>query len=97
MANIYNIGTLVTMRGAFTSGSTATDPTTLTFKLKDTSGSTTTYVYGTDAELVRDSAGNFHVNYTPELPGNYYYRFAGTGACQAASEGLFSVRESEFA
>ena len=97
MANNYDIGDLVRMSAAFTTTSgSAADPTGLTFKLKDTTGSTATYVYGTDAALVKDSTGNYHVDYAPAAAGNYYYRFAGTGAVQAAGEELFSVRESEF-
>lgn len=39
-----------------------TDPTVVTFKQRTPSGVETTYVYGTDAEVVRYSAGNFHVD-----------------------------------
>ena len=96
MASQYDVGDSVRMSAAFTVSSVATDPTTITFKMREPDGTVTTYVYGTDAELVKDSTGNYHVDWGTSMSGDFFYRFTGTGACVAASEGYFTVKESRF-
>jgi len=95
MANTYDVGDKVRMSAAFTSSGAATDPTGLTFKIKVPAGTVTTYVYGTDAELVKDSTGNYHVDFTVAASGRHVYRFAGTGVVTAAGESNFEVRDGE--
>jgi len=94
--NIYDVGDLVKIKATFTVDGTLTDPTTVKGKWKLGSGDTTEYIYGTDTELVRESAGVFHFNVSPVANGTYYYRFEGTGAAQGAEEGTFQVRQSNF-
>lgn len=77
----YNKGSH-TLSTTFKIGDVATDPTTVTFTLKG-NGESTTYVYGTDSELVKDSTGNYHVNYDFTESGYYQYSFIGTGDCAA--------------
>ena len=89
--NIYNIGDEARCSIVFTVGGVATDPTTVTFKITPPGGITTTYIYGIDAELVKDSAGHYHVDYIPSVNGLHYYRFEGTGACQTAEGANFLV------
>lgn len=93
--NIYDIGDNVTMAAAFTSNGVATDPTTVTFKIKLPSGAITTYTQ-VDAEMVKDSIGNYHVCWTITMKGTHHYRFAGTGALIAAEEDSFYVNETNF-
>ena len=76
---------------------TPTDPTGPTFKMLEPAGTVTTYVYPTNAQLVRDSAGVFHVDWIPDEHGTHTYRFIGTGAVQSAAEDSFLVRQSAFA
>ena len=94
--NQYNIGSVVRLSVAFTVGTDATDPTTIVFKLEKPDGSIITYTYGTDVQSVRDSKGNYHVDYTLATAGTYTYRFVGTGACAAAAEGMLYVDYSPF-
>lgn len=72
------------------------DPTTLTVKYQDPSGNETTLVYLTDAALVRDSLGKFHVILTVDEAGRWFHQAKGTGAVIAAGEEDFYVRPSEF-
>ncbi|HJT63078.1 MAG TPA: hypothetical protein VJ797_15520 [Burkholderiales bacterium] len=70
---------------------TATDPTAVSFKYTKPSGTTTTLVYLTDAALVKDSTGNYHVDLSVTEAGWWHYRFIGTGAVQAVEDGEFMV------
>lgn len=69
-----------------------TDPTTLTFKFEKPDGVETTYIYGTDAELVRDSVGKFHVELTLDQAGTWIWRQESTGIV-TATQGKFRVGE----
>jgi len=93
MATDYDIGDLVRLSATFTDTAGAlTDPTATTFSIKVPSGTVTTYTYGVTADIVRDSLGLFHVDYSPLAEGIHYYRFVGTGACQTADEAPFYIR-----
>jgi hypothetical protein len=94
--NSYDVGDLVRLSATFEVSDVATNPTATTFKIKVPSGTVTTYVYGTDAQLVRDSTGHFHVDWSVTESGPHYWRMAGTGSAQAAEESAFFVRESRF-
>lgn len=95
MAGIYDIGSLVRISATFSSSGAVTDPTAVVFKIKTGSGGTTTYTYGTDAALVKDSTGCYHVDWTTTVSGVHSYRFAGTGAVITAGESSFTVKDSQ--
>jgi hypothetical protein len=63
----------------------AIDPTVVTFWLVAPDGSMTIFTYGTDAEVVRDDEGEYHIWRTPGvapdplLLGAYSGHFWGTG------------------
>lgn len=93
----YDKGDLVRLSGSFTDeNGVAQDPSVVVCQYKDPSGNTTTYTYGEDDELVRDSAGNYHVDVDADEIGVWSYRFYSTGSGQAAAEQQFSVKRSEF-
>jgi uncharacterized protein YfaS (alpha-2-macroglobulin family) len=92
MQTRYDNGDLVRCTAAFTdTAGTAIDPTTVSFRVKDPAGTITTYAYGTDSELVKDSTGNYHVDIDANTDGIWAYRFSSTGAGQAAAEATFRV------
>ena len=92
----FQQGQLVRLSVAFTVASTATDPTAVTLKIRTPSNSTVTYTYGTDGALVKDSTGNYHLDYTVAAKGLHIYRWAGTGAVVAAEEGSFTGKDTAF-
>ena len=95
--NTHDVGDLVRCSGAFTtSAGAATDPAAVFFKYKDPSGNIATLQYTVDAELVKDSTGNYHVDVDADESGTWYYRFYGTGSGQSAGEAKFKVQASEF-
>lgn len=96
--NSYDKGDLVRVTGTFTNASdAATDPTTVTCKVKTPAGVTTTYLYGTDAALVKDSTGVYHLDITASTSGQWWYRWEGTGAVEQADEDTFIIEPSAFA
>jgi hypothetical protein len=71
------------------------DPDAVFFKAKDPEGTVIgPYEYGTDAELVKDGPGLYHVDVDANKPGTWRYRFYSTGTGQAAKEGSFTVAPS---
>lgn len=93
--NVYHVGTKVRLSAAFTDiDDAAQDPGGVQFKIREPDGTVTTYVYGTDAEVVRDSLGNFHVDWLIASAGRHRYRFAGVTSGQAASESAFRADNS---
>ena len=72
-----------------------TDPTTVTFYLRDPDGTVETYVFGVDGEITNPSVGVYvFTPPTPDLGGQWHYRAQGTGAVVVAIEGEFSVLAS---
>jgi len=86
----YDIGTDIQMTGTFRdlTGALA-DPSTVTAKLIDPTGSETTL------SPSKVSTGVYNATFTPSLSGWHYYRFAGTGSVTAAGEGAFYVKEQK--
>ncbi|RJX20811.1 MAG: hypothetical protein C4570_03380 [Ammonifex sp.] len=81
-------GKLIRLSLAFTDASdAAVDPTTVSVRIRPPDGVKATYVYGVDAELVRDGVGNYHFDLSLEQYGMYGYYAWSTGTGQAAAHG----------
>jgi hypothetical protein len=94
---IYDIGDRVRCSAAFTNlAGVATDPTTVTFKVRTPAGVETEYVYGTDAEVVRTAAGAYYVDVTLTASSDWSVRFVATGSLITATEQTVRVRRSGF-
>lgn len=95
MASSYDIGDLVRVSGAFTTAAgVAQDPSVVKCSVRTPAAVVTTYTYGTDAALVKDSTGNYHVDVSAAAIGWYYYRWFSTGTGQAGDEGWFEVTDA---
>lgn len=94
--NAYDIGDLVRCTGTFAASGSNVNPAAVMFKVKKPSGTVVTYTYGTDAALVRDSTGVYHVDVDATEAGEWTYRFWSTGTGQAAAEGQFLVKLTLF-
>jgi hypothetical protein len=91
--NTYDIGDLVRIASAFTThAGAAVDPTAVTARVKDPSGTVTVFTY--PATVAKDATGSYHADFVPTLPGVHHYRWEGTGAAVAASESFFYVQAS---
>ena len=66
------------------------DPTTVRLLWRvHSNGTLTTWVYGVNAEIVRDSVGLFRADIPVTVAGTHYFRWEGTGAVIAAEENTF--------
>lgn len=90
--NYYKLGQKVRLIVNFKVNGVLTDPTTVTCKIMDPSKNVTTYIYGTDAALVKDSTGIYHVDVVTDEKKQWNYRFEGTGVCTAVEESAFGVQ-----
>lgn len=73
------------------------DPTTVTLYVQDPAGNQSSYVYGTDTEMGRSSAGNYYADITMTSGGRWFYRWLTTGdGTTIANEGDVLVQRSPF-
>jgi len=102
MPNTYDIGDLVICDAIFTDAETGAmqDPTTVTFKYKKPDDSITTRIYPVNVDKIATGHYEASVDISAALPrpqGEWFYRWAGSGAVgQSAAEGRFMVRASHF-
>lgn len=91
--NEYPLGSVVTVRASFrirgTDGNPGdlTDPTTVTARIADPDGNTST------PSVTRDSNGRYRASVTTDQVGVWSYRWEGDSA---ALEGQFTVKGSQF-
>lgn len=90
----YLLGTGITITETFMLNGVPTDPTTVTFYLRDPHDDLTTYIFGVDAEITNPAVGVYKITLTPTLVGHFNYRVEGTGAVVAVCEGDFDVLPS---
>lgn len=94
--NVFPLLDTVTLSVEFTlaADGTAVDPVAVNLFIKDPSGQQTLVAYPGD--VVRDSAGLFHYDFTPGVPGVWFYKFQGTGGGVAATtkDATFQVQPS---
>ena len=91
----YHLGDLIRVSAVFTDAAgDAVDPDAVFAQYKDPSGNVTELEYLTDAALVKDSVGNYHVDIDADEAGRWRYRFYSTGDGQAANQKSFDVTAS---
>lgn len=90
----YPIGTGITLSAPFSVNGVLTDPTTVTFYVRDPLDDLATYIFGVDPEVDNPAVGVYELAIIPTIPGHYNWRAEGTGAVVAACEGDFDVLPS---
>jgi len=99
--NEYWLDAMPTCSAAFTRpNGNPVDPTTVTFKMREPGqavAQATVYVFGVDAQLIRDGVGLYHVDWQTTLVGDHCYQFQGTGDAVAIEQKTFTVIEGCFA
>ena len=71
------------------------DPDALRFEMTTPDGQTASYILGTDAELVRDSEGCFHVYWDCAQDGIHRYKWIASGSLAVVEASSFLVGTSE--
>lgn len=92
-AEPYLTGNQLRVSAAFANNAgTAADPSTVTYKYRKPGSTTvTSLVYGTDAEVVKDSTGNYHVDLELDTAGLWTDWWVTTGTPKKTTRGTFAV------
>jgi predicted transcriptional regulator of viral defense system len=93
--NYYDRGDRVRLSASFTSNGVAADPTAIELKVKDPSNNIATYTYAL-AEITKSATGNYYKDVSIDETGEWFYRWEGTGAVEAADEAKIIGEVSEF-
>lgn len=76
---------------------TGIDPDTVVLKTMSPCGTETTYTYGTDAEVQRETTGQYLGDITPDRAGRWRFRWESTGTeTTTVIEDSFIVQASKF-
>jgi hypothetical protein len=90
-------GSLVRLTAVFTDAlGMPVDPDSVTVRTDSPDLTLAAKVYVMDIEVVRDDVGKYHFDVDASVPGDWNYRWEGTGIGQAAAEGKFKVAGSVF-
>lgn len=95
--NTHDYGDLVRLTGTFRDALTDAllDPTVVKVTIREPDGTTTTYQYGVDDEVVRSSLGVYYVEVPIDQIGMHHYRWYSTGVGQASEQWKFNVQATE--
>lgn len=86
------LGSSVELTASFVVGPTPTDPDAVALKILDPSGNSTLDDWPAPADLiVQDGPGEFSYEFTPAFVGIWRWRWEGTGAAGAITEGSFEI------
>lgn len=87
---VIYVGQRPTLRVRFSVNGLPTDPTTVTLKIKDPSGATTSYTYAA-GDVSKEAAGVYSRRIELSAAGAYTVLFEGTNACEAVNQTRFTV------
>lgn len=92
------IGNIIKVRSTFKNeDNVKQDPATVQVAVKKPDATITTYVYGTDPEVVRESTGIYHILIdTTDEPGTWQFVWNSSGTLQAAGQTQFTVVDTIF-
>jgi hypothetical protein len=97
MSNTYKVGTSVESRAQFFDEfGVALDPPSVVAKVQTPEGVETSYTYGVDAAVVRETLGVYHLWIETLTAGIYVCRWKGDGSVRVANEKEFNVTASKF-
>jgi hypothetical protein len=88
----FTQGDLVRLDGIFrTAAGVLLDPTAVSVTVVRPDEQRNTYTYVTDADVVKDTTGTYHINVSASIPGTWRYWWHSTGTGQAGKEESFIV------
>lgn len=93
----YMIGTSITLTATIRDeDGVLADPAVVNFKILPPDGVEADFVYGVDAELIKDSVGIYHLVYLATDPGPFSWRAEGVGTVDVAAEDDFTIDAGVF-
>jgi hypothetical protein len=94
MPNSYNLNQRVYFTVLFRDALTraAVDPTTVIFYLTNPLGTVVANWTTPNVNITNTSVGNYRTSYILDYPGDWYYRWEGSGVYDAAAEGRVCCR-----
>lgn len=96
----FKFGATIRLRAAFSDDlcpSSPVDPDSVVVKvLHPGDTGPTSYTYGVDAEVIKESVGCYRFDVFATTPGTYSFRWEGAGTYAAVDEGQFKVQTSDF-
>jgi hypothetical protein len=87
----YDIGDQILITATFKVGTTATNPSTITLKIKYPDGTITSHT-GLAGGLTNPSTGTWQYLEAPTMPGIHWYGWTGTGSAAAYEEDRYYIR-----
>lgn len=94
MINHYHKYNKVRVKGLFYLDGVLTDPTTISVKVLDPTGTETTYTY--PGGLSKSGTGSYYKEISSNEDGEYHYLWLGTGTVEAADENYYIIDHSKF-
>ena len=94
----FALGSKIHVTGSFTNSlGVAADPDSVFFQISVPTTGKQQFEYGVDPEIVKESTGNYYIDWNNSRSGTYFYRWISTGVGQAAEpDGSWSVSTSKF-
>lgn len=89
----YDVDDQIRLGSTFKINTTPTDPTVITFTYRPPTGASVTFTHGVDAELNKSGTGVYFVDLIVTSPGQWAYRWKGTGTVNTAEQAELNVRE----
>ena len=95
MPNTYDKEDLIRLTGNFAISSVLTDPLAVTLQIIAPDRAAGTYTYA-GGQVTKSATGIYYRDISLDQVGRWDYRFEGTGTVQAAADGMFLVRRTDF-
>ena len=92
----YSLGSVIKLTANFKNASVNVDPAAVILRIKNPLGVQVSYTYGVDLELVKESVGNYSLNFIPTQEGRHVFQFSSTGTYASAAESSLDIDESCF-
>ena len=92
----FDSGDTIRFQVTFSVNGVNTDPSTsIIFRTKNPNGVVTSYIYLTDAEVIKSATGVYYIDLALTLTGEHHYRWEGTGTtAPGVSEGRIRINRS---
>jgi hypothetical protein len=88
---VYDLNDIARLTTTFKVANVNTDPTVVTATVRKPDGTQTSYAYN-PGDIARTSTGNYRVDIALDHPGEWQFKFVGTGAAADVGTGIFYVR-----